>query len=126
MVFDGNESLQVAQFLGGEMYGPCTPESVQRAAISRAYFAAFVHALYYEVDNGRFQRSPIDERGKDHGRLRKHFKDQNKHKIASELKELHNWRKTCDYDFFIDPSMLLSAALENSLRNAKNIIDSLR
>jgi hypothetical protein len=126
MVFDGNESLRVAQFLGEKMNGSCTLESVQRAAISRAYFAAFVHALYYEVDNGRFQRSPLDERGKDHGLLRKHFRDQKNHKIASELKELHNWRKTCDYDYFTDPSMLLSTALENSLRNARNIIGSLK
>jgi hypothetical protein len=126
MVFDGNESLHVAQFLGGKNNGPCTPESIQRAAISRAYFAAFVHALYYEIDNDGFQQSPLDERGKDHGLLRKHFRDHKKHKIASELKELHNWRKTCDYDYFTDPSMLLSAALESSLTNAKDIIDTLK
>jgi len=126
MVFDGNESLRVAQFLGGKINGPCTPESVQRAAISRAYFAAFVHALYYEVDRGRFQRSPLDERGKDHGLLRKHFRDKRKHEIASELKELHKWRKICDYDYYTDPSMLLSIALDASLKNAKSIIDSLK
>jgi len=126
MVFDGNESLHVAQLLGGTKNGACTPESIQRAAISRAYFAAFVHALYYEIDNDGFQQSPLDERGKDHGRLRKHLRDHKKHKIASELKELHHWRKTCDYDYFTAPSMLLPTALENSLINAKDIIDSLR
>ena len=126
MAFDGHEGLEVAQFLGGKIKEPCTQESLQRAAISRAYFAAFVHALYYEVDGGRFHQSPLDERGADHGLLRKHFRDQKKHKIASELKELHHWRKTCDYEFFTDPSMLLSTALDNALKNAKNIIDSLK
>lgn len=126
MVFDGNESLSVAQFLGEKIDGPCTQESIQRAAISRAYFAAYVHAFYYETDNGRFQPSPPDERGKDHGLLRIHFRTLKKHKIASELKELHDWRKTCDYDYFTNPSMSLSDALETSLKNAKDIINELK
>ncbi len=126
MVFDGNESLQVALFLGGKVYGPCTLEAIQRAAISRAYYAAYIHAYYYEVDHGRFSPSPLDERGKDHGRLRNHFRNLRKHKIATELKDLHVWRKTCDYDYYTDPNTPLPTMLENSLTNAKDIIDDLK
>ena len=126
MAFSGYESLQVAQFLGGKIYGPCTSESLQRAAISRAYFSAYLHAFYYEVDNGRFTPSPPEEGGRDHGRLRSHFKGQRKHKIASELKELHKWRKTCDYDYFTNPSKSLPTAVNESLTNAEYIINNLR
>jgi hypothetical protein len=126
MAFNGYESLQVAQFIGGKILGPCTSESLQRAAISRAYFAAYLHAFYHEVDNGRFIPSPPEEGGRDHGRLRKHFKSQRKHKIASELKELHKWRKTCDYDYFTDSSKSLPTAMEESLTNACDIINNLK
>jgi hypothetical protein len=126
MVFDGNEGLHVAQYLGGMINGPCTLESVQRAAISRAYFAAYLHAFYCEIDSGRFERSPAGSGGIDHGRLVKHFRDIKEHKIATELKELHEWRKKCDYNYYMEPPRTMVTELENALINAKDIIDYIK
>ncbi len=101
-LFKGADCLHVAEFLAGRVNGPCTLESTRRAAISRAYYAAYGHAFHYEVDNGRFipTKDP-NKRGQDHGRLKRHFQNMRKTEetqIATELEELHIWRKLCDYE----------------------------
>jgi hypothetical protein len=97
--FNGRECLHVAQFLGGQAYGPCTLESAQRAATSRAYYAAYGHAFHHEVDNGKFTPTKDPKKkGQDHTQLRMHFHRSGESQIATELEELHIWRKRCDYE----------------------------
>jgi len=121
MTFVGKDSLHIAQFLGGQRNGPCTLESLQRAAISRAYFAAYAHAFHYEVDNGRYTpRGGVE----DHKGLRVHFanvkKDQD---TASKLEDLRRWRNYCDYHKIFVGS--LSQNVKDALNFADVIIDRL-
>jgi hypothetical protein len=92
MPFDGRDSLHLAQYLVGGVYGPCTLESSQRAAISRAYYAAYGHAFHHEVDIGGFvPETDPTKRGKNHSLLRRHFRkkrDRTSLQIATELEEL--------------------------------------
>ena len=118
MSFVGKDCLLVAQFLGGQINGPCTLEAAQRAAISRAYFAAYGHAFHIEVDSRRYK--PV-RGGDNHWQLRDHFAKRRETQIASELEDLSIWRKQCDYDknFIGD----LSQTVKNALNNAKHIIE---
>jgi len=123
-LFRGIECLYVAQFLSGQTNGPCTRESVQRAAINRVYYAAYGHAFHHEVDNGRFEPTrDRKKRGQDHWRLRNHFaKDLKDNDTATKLEELSMWRKMCDYDKVVMEPMPISKMLEK----AEHIISALR
>ena len=122
MVFNGEESLFVAQFLGGQVIGPCTLEASQRATVSRAYFAAFGHALHYEIDNDRFKSYGKSD---DHANLRVHFAKKRKEVIiASELEDLRRWRNQCDYSKnFVG---ILGQNVTDALKNATHIIQYLK
>lgn len=89
--FDGMDCLNVAQFLGGQTSSTYTPESAQRAAISRAYFAAYGHAFHHEVEGNRYR--PEKNAAENHRGLRVHFaKKIKEQKIASALEDLRHWR----------------------------------
>jgi len=121
MSFSGKESLQVAQYIVGQVGGPCTDESARRAAISRAYFAAYVHAFHYEVDKRRYKPKG---NGRDHTDLRVHFAKVRKETIiASELEDLRIWRNMSDYyKNYVGP---LPSNVTSALKHAADIIDKL-
>mgnify|MGYP001438331666 CR=1 FL=1 len=122
MTFSGKESLEVAQYLVGQASGPCTEESARRAAISRAYFAAYGHAFHYAVEKNRFKP---EGGSRDHTNLRVHYAKAKKDTIvASELEELRIWRNMSDYyKNYIGP---LSSNVTSALNNAKDIINRLK
>lgn len=113
--FSGKDCLYVAQFLGGREYGPCTSESSQRAAVSRAYFAAYGHAFHIEVGGGRY-RAVTSNRGENHWKIRKHFNDRGQARIATKLEQLSIWRQKCDYSksFIVNLPMMVKCALDNA------------
>lgn len=122
MVFNGEESLHIAQFLGGQVISPYPVEASQRAIVSRAYFAAFGHALHYEIDNGRFKSYGKSD---DHARLRIHLAKTRKEVIiASELEDLRRWRNQCDYHKNVIG--ILSQYVTDALKNANHIIQHLK
>jgi len=116
------DCLNVAQFLGGQTSSTYTPESAQRAAISRAYFAAYGHAFHHEVEGKRYCSEK--NAANNHRGLRVHFaKKIKEQKIASELEDLRNWRNQCDYDkVFVGD---LPKNTEEALKKAKHIIEYL-
>ena len=122
MAFVGIECLNVAQFLGGQISSTYTLESAQRAAISRAYFAAYGHAFHYEVDGGRFNPS---NKAEDHPGLRVHFaKIRKEQKIASELEDLRFLRNQCDYHKnFVG---ILAQSTKEALKMAAHVINYLK
>lgn len=126
MPFNGGDCLHLARFLVGEVCGPCALESSQRAAVSRAYYAAYGHAFYHEVDSGRFiPETDPTKKGRDHGRLRNHFRkkgDKTSTKIATELQELHEWRLVCDYE----KKIYVSLPITSILSKAEDVVLSLR
>lgn len=121
MAFDWREYLELAKALRSSS-GPSFPqEAAQRSAVSRAYYAAFCHARNYAERQLGFRRTGT---GKDHGLLRRHlgqFGPEWK-EIADELRELHKWRKQCDYD---DAVSNLSVILSEAISTAEDIISRL-
>jgi hypothetical protein len=122
MSFNGKESLQVAQYLVGQASSQCTEESSRRAAISRAYFAAYGHAFHYEVDKRRYKPKGG---AKDHEGLRVHFAKVRKETIiASELEDLRSWRNISDYyKNYVGP---LASNVTSALKHAEDIINKLK
>ncbi|MDD2755550.1 MAG: hypothetical protein PHS80_08485 [Methanothrix sp.] len=95
MAFNESECLYVAKYLVGEQYGPCSLEASQRAAVSRAYFAAFIYVRNYAIDNYDFKPKNNAE---DHKRLKNHLIDNGETAIAGDLQDLSIRRGACDYD----------------------------
>jgi hypothetical protein len=122
MAFVGTECLNVAQFLGGQTSGTYTTESAQRAAISRAYFAAYGHAFHHEVEGNRYhpEKKAVDN----HRGLRVYFaKERKEQQIASELEDLRNWRNQCDYHKIFVGN--LTQNTKDALKKAEHIISYL-
>lgn len=112
----------MAQFLGGQTSTNYTVESAQRAAISRAYFAAYGHAFHHEVENnGYHPKGNVT----DHSGLRVYFaKVKKEQKIASQLEDLRFLRNRCDYHKnFVG---ILAQSTKDALDKAKYIIDYLK
>ena len=122
MSFSGKECLHVAQHLVGQASGPCTDESARRAAISRAYFAAYGHAFHHEVEKGRYRPKG---NSRDHADLRVHLAKTRKETIiASELEDLRQWRNISDYSKnYFGP---LPANVKSALEHAEDIINKLK
>jgi hypothetical protein len=121
MVFDGKECLHVAKYLAGKQYGPCPLEATQRAAVSRAYFAAFGYVRNYEIENHHFKP---ENAGIDHTRLRKHLKDRGETVIAGDLHDLNIKIGWCDYDkVFIGNG---NQIVEDAIKLSEDIIKNLK
>jgi len=107
MSFSWAEYLDVAyELVGIAVQQPAGREAHQRAAISRAYYAAYKTALnvaksrdhYLEPTNAGVHRQLIE-----------HFAnstDLNRQDIARDLKELLDYRRMADYNDFIAPLVL--------------------
>lgn len=98
MAFDWNDYLSLARWLQGQAGGPIAAEAILRTVVSRAYYAAFGHALQYAVAYLEFApRIRPDERAQDHGRLRAHLTRRRRRQVAETLDDLRQWRNDCDY-----------------------------
>jgi len=99
MYFDWTDFLTFAEALQITPDSPGPPEAALRSAASRAYYAAFHHALHFACKEGfepSFQRS-------DHKEIRNYFRnynppDQTRRKIAQQLERLWDQRRQADYD----------------------------
>jgi hypothetical protein len=98
MAFNEEECLHVARYLLGEQYGPCTKEASQRAAVSRAFIAAFVFVRSYEISNYGY-RPKGDAR--DHLLLKQHLIRRGATTTMGDLQNLSIMRGYCDYDKII-------------------------
>ena len=110
----------LAHFLNGQSGVDFSLEASSRAAVSRAYYAAFCYARNYAHSKHGF--SPTFT-GRDHKLIRTFFIRKGLGNIASNLATLHQWRKQCDYDdtIYNFPKMLKSA-----LQDAQEIFRNLR
>lgn len=104
MAFDWREYLNLARFLQGQGGISFSQESAFRAAVSRAYYAAFCYAR----DRHGFSPKGISE---DHQRVRNHFRGRGMVEISRKLEELRQRRNSCDYDDVVSnvPHLLTSA-----------------
>jgi hypothetical protein len=125
MPFDWKEYLELARFLQGQTGGPFAAEAAFRSAVSRAYYAAFGHALQYAADYlGFVPRTRPEEKAQDHGRLRAHMARRRRRQVAETLDDLRQWRNECDYVADL-PGMDLPALVGNALAAAEYGFNSL-
>jgi hypothetical protein len=120
MAFDWREYLALARWLQANTPPGISQEAAQRCAISRAYFAAYGHALNYATQYLGFSPRNASE---DHGRLRDHLKRSRRRATADSLDRLREWRNSCDYDGNFPGN--LAATLTNALNEANYVFTSL-
>ena len=125
MSYDWADFLKLAASLESAPDSPGPREAALRSAASRAYYAAFHHALDHAIKEGF---SPAYT-GDDHKRVQAHFRrysppSKARRKIAQELDRLLAERHKADYRNVIGkrPASLASHALGMATR----IIDNLK
>ncbi|CCW33859.1 HEPN domain-containing protein [Chthonomonas calidirosea] len=121
MAFDWREFLDLARALRSSFETSPLMEAASRSAVSRAYYAAFCHTRSYAEKHLKFQRTTA---GIVHKLLREHLGQQGPEgkEIADKLRDLHGWRKRCDYEDTV--SNLNNMAIE-AISTAEAIISKL-
>jgi uncharacterized protein (UPF0332 family) len=99
MPFDWKEYLDIARYLSGDSSISIGRESSLRAAISRAYYAAFCHARNYAINKFSFRPSGF---GSDHSAVRRYYSKTRLSAVEKLLSDLYEWRQQCDYDDEVD------------------------
>lgn len=127
MGFDWKEYLTLAQFLQGNSGIIYSEEAARRAAVSRAYYAAFCYARNYACNKLGFVSTGT---GKDHGDLISWYSVFETQYpvligISDNLADLLRWRNTCDYDD--EPRIVtnLNLLVKSAVDGAQEIIDAL-
>jgi uncharacterized protein (UPF0332 family) len=98
MSFDLSEYFGLAQELAGQTVSPASQEAKLRAAISRAYYAAFCKARNHLRDH---EGHAIPRGGGAHKYVRNQFKnnpDRLRSQIGHNLDRLRRHRNMVDYD----------------------------
>ena len=98
MSFNWWEYLNLAQELAGQTTTPAGQEAKQRAALSRAYYAAFCQARNYLRDK---EGHSLPTGSRVHAYVRDQFKnsfDQTQNQIGHDLNRLRIDRNKADYD----------------------------
>jgi hypothetical protein len=100
MTFDWHEYLLLARFLAKLVANESglDREAVHRAAISRAYYAAFGHASAYARNWLGFRQSRIEDRTQDNGRIPAFLRGKRRARAANYLRRLRDLRNKSDYD----------------------------
>lgn len=122
MSFDWSEYLSLAQELAGQTVSPASQEAKLRAAISRAYYAAFCKARNHLRDREGYV-IPIG--GQAHVYVRDQFKnspDRLRSQIGHNLDRLRRHRNMVDYD---DSVTGLLPMTSRDLRLAQRVLSAL-
>jgi uncharacterized protein (UPF0332 family) len=102
MTFDWYQYLVLAEYLYDNRDTFPDREACLRAAISKAYYAAFCSARNYARD---FDRLVLDESAQDHGSVKKHYiraPDPKNRQVGNLLDRLRDSRNQADYSDTID------------------------
>jgi uncharacterized protein (UPF0332 family) len=115
MTFDWYQYLVLAEYLYDNRDTFPDREACLRAAISKAYYAAFCSARNYARD---FDRLVLDESAQDHGSVKKHYiraPDPKNRQVGNSLDRLRDLRNQADYSDSIDKlEELAKAAISQS------------
>jgi uncharacterized protein (UPF0332 family) len=115
MTFDWYQYLVLAEYLYDNRDTFPDREACLRAAISKAYYAAFCSARNYARD---FDRLVLDESAQDHGSVKKHYiraPDPKNRQVGNSLDRLRDSRNQADYSDSIDKlEELAKAAISQS------------
>jgi uncharacterized protein (UPF0332 family) len=102
MMFDWYQYLVLAEYLYDNRDTLPDREACLRAAISKAYYAAFCSARNYARD---FDRLDLDESAQDHGSVKKHYiraPDPKNRQVGNFLDRLRDLRNQADYSDTVD------------------------
>jgi len=116
MPFDWKGLVEVAHQLERLANEGANVEALQRSAVSRAYFGAYLPCAQFLNFRSR-------EDSDDHGRLRSHLKARRRHADAKRL-ELRQWRNDADYRNDL-PWAGIAATVSSALLEAGDIFRSL-
>lgn len=127
MTFEWKDFINVARHLNGQKGADCPEDAAHRSAVNRAYYGAYGHSTEYAKINLDFKPTGW---GTDHKNLRMEFVRASRDnptmaEIASNLAELHEWRKKCDYHNAIIDHRPLSQMVQDAIDDAQEIIDIL-
>jgi uncharacterized protein (UPF0332 family) len=115
MTFDWYQYLVLAEYLYDNRDTFPDREACLRAAISKAYYAAFCSVRNYARD---FDRLVLDESAQDHGSVKKHYiraPDPKNRQVGNSLDRLRDSRNQADYSDAIDKlEELAKAAISQS------------
>jgi hypothetical protein len=117
MPFEWRELLNLSEILLDKISDFPDKEAVLRTAVSRAYFAAYGHAVRIAIDRYHFVAL---ETAQDHGRLRRHFESLRMWDLARNLQELRDWRNDCDY--VSEPARNIKDMAKNAVYRAQGVI----
>jgi uncharacterized protein (UPF0332 family) len=124
MSFDWADYLRLAESLVSNPNSPGPEEAALRAAISRAYYAAFCSARNLAESRGEMIRA---RRSTDHWQVIDHFQDTPefvRQQIGADLGRLRRFRNNADYDDRLkDPPLTvarLSVSIAHGILNALN------
>jgi hypothetical protein len=123
MPFDWKTFVDLARQLEQQANAASSPnaETLQRSAVSRAYFGAYCHARNYAISFLKFaSRQDVD----DHGRLRAHLKNKRRQADASRLDRLRQWRNIADYSDDL-PWKDVKAVVIEAIEEAEKVFASL-
>jgi hypothetical protein len=120
MPFNWHDYLDLARWLQTNTPPGVSIEAAGRAAVSRAYFAAFCYARNYARDYLGFVPRDDDS---DHGRLRAHLRQKRRHATADRLDILRIRRNECDY--YDDLPKSLTGMLTRANQDADYVFQSL-
>ncbi len=98
--FDWREYLELAKSLEHFQGEGFSQEAVERAGVSRAYYALFCTLREYASRYMNFDPTGDHE---DHQRLREHLRQNRQRNWAQDLGRLRQWRNACDYENEIEP-----------------------
>jgi uncharacterized protein (UPF0332 family) len=115
MTFDWYQYLVLAEYLYDNRDTFPDREACLRAAISKAYYAAFCSARNCARD---FDRLVLDESAQDHGSVKKHYiraPDPKNRQVGNSLDRLRDLRNQADYSDSIEKlEELAKAAISQS------------
>jgi hypothetical protein len=120
MPFDWREYLVLARFLQAQAGGSIPAEAGLRAAVGKAYSAAFCHVRNHARDHLGFQPRYGPD---DHGRLRAFLRHGKTFGISVKLEDLRLWRNECDYAD--EPPADLALLAAEAIRHAEEIFRAL-
>ncbi len=120
MPFDWHAFLDLARWLESNIPPGVSAEAAERAAVSRAYYAAFCYARNYARDYLGFV--PRND-NTDHGHLRAHLRQKRRQATSICLDRLREWRNECDY--LDDLSHGLAPMLPRAIADADYVFQSL-
>ncbi len=122
MTFDWYQYLVLAEHLYDNRDTFPDREACLRAAISKAYYAAFCLARNYARD---FDRLVLDESAQDHGSVKKHYiraPDPKNRQVGNLLDRLRDSRNQADYSDTIDKLDELAKAVISQSKQVHTLL----